>query len=89
MIKIGLILAAIVAIFMAGYFYNGMSTRIAVEKSRTKQAVLLVELEKAKAKREIRYIEKIKVVEKAVDDCLSRNAGPDILRLFDYRPAKP
>ena len=85
MIKIGLVIAFIIAIFGAGYFYCHTSYKVAVEKSKTRQAELLVEVEKAKAKREIRYVDKFRVVEKTVDACLDVNAPNDILVLHNYR----
>lgn len=85
MIKIGLVIASIIAIFGAGYFYCHTSYKVAVEKSKTRQAELLVEVEKAKAKREIRYVTKFKTVRNAQDSCLDRDMPDDIIKLYNRR----
>ena len=51
----------------------------AILEAKAREDKLIAELEEAKAKREVRYRDRIVTVEKIVDECLDRPLPPDLL----------
>ena len=68
--------------FRSGKAACESSHREAVLIQQSKDQARVTDLTKSDTKREVRYVEKIRIVEKAVDDCLDRAMPADILTVL-------
>lgn len=71
-----------ILIFQGGRWYEQSEVKIASGKHETKQADSLTKVEKAKVKRNIRYVEKIKIVHKSSGECLDADLPRDVWLLL-------
>ena len=76
---IGLFVSSLYFAYDYGRNTERLKNATLIEQFRKKEANLMNDLETAKAKREIEYRDRIKVIKETVDDCINRPISQPLL----------